>query len=55
MAANKPQKSAHIAYIHEDRTEASVVHITPDTAAMEKHMKGLGDLGKKTFTSGVID
>jgi quinol monooxygenase YgiN len=49
MEANKPQTSAHIAYVSEDGTEASVVHIFPDAEAMEKHMQGLGDLGMKAF------
>jgi hypothetical protein len=50
MEANKPQTSAHIAYVSEDGTQASVVHIFPDMEAMEKHMQGLGDLGMKAFT-----
>jgi quinol monooxygenase YgiN len=47
--ANKPQTSAHIAYVSEDGTEASVVHIFPDVEAMEKHMQNLGELGMKAF------
>ncbi|MBM3126582.1 MAG: hypothetical protein FJZ87_16180 [Chloroflexi bacterium] len=50
MEANKPQTAAHIAYISEDGTEASVVHIFPDNEAMEKHMQNLGDVGVKAFT-----
>jgi hypothetical protein len=50
MEANKPQTAAHIAYVSEDGTEASVVHIFPDVEAMEKHMQNLGDLGMKAFT-----
>lgn len=50
MEANKPQTAAHIAYVSEDGTEASVVHIFPDVEAMEKHMQGLGDVGAKAFT-----
>jgi hypothetical protein len=50
MEANKPQTSAHIAYVSEDGTEASVVHIFPDIEAMEKHMQNLGDVGAKAFT-----
>ena len=49
MEANKPQTSAHIAYVNEDGTEASVVHIFPDAEAMEIHMQGLGNLGMKAF------
>jgi len=50
MEANKPQTSAQIAYVSEDGTAVSVVHILPDAEAMEKHMQGLGDLGMKAFT-----
>jgi hypothetical protein len=50
MEVNKPQTFAHIAYLSEDGTEASVVHIFPDVEAMEKHMQGLGSLEMKAFT-----
>ena len=50
MEVNKPQTAAHIAYVSEDGTEASVVHIFPDIEAMEKHMQNLGDVGVKAFT-----
>ncbi|MCK6584418.1 MAG: hypothetical protein L6Q49_15085 [Anaerolineales bacterium] len=50
MKANKPQTAAHIAYISEDGTEASVVHIFPDIEAMEKHMQNLGNVGAKAFS-----
>jgi hypothetical protein len=50
MEANKPQTSAHIAYVSEDGTEASVIHIFPDAEAMEKHMQGMGDFRMKAFT-----
>ena len=50
MEANKPQTAAHIAYVSEDGTEASVVHIFPDIDAMEKHMQNLGDVGAKAFS-----
>jgi hypothetical protein len=50
MEANKPHTAAHIAYMNEDGTEASVVHIFPNMEAMEKHMQDLGDIGAKAFT-----
>ncbi len=50
MEANKPQTAAHIAYLSEDGTEASVVHIFPSVEAMEKHMQNLGDVGAMAFT-----
>lgn len=50
MEANKPQTAAHIAYVSEDGTEASVVHIFRDIEAMETHMQNLGDLDVNPFT-----
>ena len=47
MQANKPQTAAHIAYISEDGTEASVVHIFPDAEAMEAHMRGVGEIARR--------
>ena len=49
MEANKPHTAAHIAYINDDGTEASVVHIFPNIEAMEEHMQNLGDVGAKAF------
>ena len=49
MEANKPQTAAHIAYVSEDGTEASVVHIFPHIEAMETHMRNLGDVGMKAY------
>ena len=49
MEANKPQTAAHIAYISEDGTQASVVHIFPDIESMEIHMQNLGEIGAKAF------
>jgi hypothetical protein len=50
MEENKPRTAAHIAYISEDGTQASVVHIFPDIEAMEKHMQSLDNIGAKAFT-----
>jgi hypothetical protein len=50
MEANKPQTAAHVAYVSEDGTKASVVHIFRDVEAMEIHMQNLGDVGARAFT-----
>ncbi|PKN88458.1 MAG: hypothetical protein CVU46_00805 [Chloroflexi bacterium HGW-Chloroflexi-8] len=50
MEENKPHTTAHIAYISEDGSEASVVHIFPNSDAMGEHMQNLGNLGMKAFS-----
>lgn len=47
--ANKPGTVAHLAYINEDNTELSIIHIFPDAEAMEMHMKGVDELAKKAY------
>jgi hypothetical protein len=47
--ATKPGTAAHLAYLNEDGTEASIVHIFPDAESMELHMKGVGELAKKAY------
>lgn len=47
--ANKPGTIAHLAYVNEDGTEASIVHIFPDSESMELHMQGVGEIAKKAF------
>jgi len=48
-AANKPGTVAHLAYINEDGTEMSIIHIFPDAESMELHMRGVDELAKKAF------
>jgi hypothetical protein len=47
--ATKPGTVAHLAYVSEDGTEASIIHIFPDAESMEQHMRGVGELAKKAF------
>ena len=47
--ATKPGTAAHLAYLNEDGTKASIVHIFPDAESMELHMKGVDDLAKKAY------
>ena len=49
MEATKPGTAAHLAYLNEDGTKASIVHIFPDAESMELHMNGVDDLAKKAY------
>ena len=45
----KPGTAAHLAYLNEDGTKASIVHIFPDAESMEAHMRGVDELAKKAY------
>lgn len=47
--ANKPGTVAHLAYINEEGSELSIIHIFPDAESMELHMIGVDELAKKAF------
>lgn len=47
--ANKPRTVAHLAYVSEDGTEATIVHMFPDAESMELHVHGVDELAKKAF------
>jgi quinol monooxygenase YgiN len=47
--ANKPGTIAHLAYVDEQGSELSIIHIFPDAASMEVHMKGVDELAKKAY------
>ena len=49
MEANKPGTVAFLAYLNEDGTEVSIVHVFPDADAMELHMQGVGDRAKGAY------
>jgi len=49
LEANKPQTVFFGAYVSEDASEVSIVHVFPDTAAMELHMQGASDRSKKAY------
>lgn len=46
---NKPGPVAHLAYVNDEGTEASILHMIPDTESMEMHMVGVDELAKKAF------
>jgi hypothetical protein len=45
--ANKPGTVAHLGYINEEGTEATIVHVFPDAESMERHMRGVGTIAQK--------
>ena len=46
--ANKPGTVAHLAYLNEAGTEATVVHVFPDAASMQAHMRGVSEIARKS-------
>jgi hypothetical protein len=46
---NKPGTAAHLAYHNKEGSELSIIHIFPDSEAMELHMKGVDELAKKAY------
>ena len=46
---DKPGTVAHLAYLNEEGSELSIIHIFPDAEAMELHMKGVDELAKKAY------
>lgn len=47
MEANKPGTVAFLAYLNENGSEASIVHVFPDAQAMEAHMEGVGERAER--------
>ncbi len=45
--ANKPGTLAHLAFLNEEGTEMSIVHLFPVAQAMELHMIGVDKLARK--------
>ena len=46
--ANKPGTVAHLGYLNEAGTEATVVHVFPDAESMERHMRGIDRIAQKS-------
>jgi len=46
---NKPGTVAHLAYLNEEGSELSIIHIFPDAESMELHMRGVDELAKKAY------
>ena len=49
MESSKPGTVAFLAYLNEDGTEVSFVHLFPDAEAMERHMEGAGDRARAAY------
>ena len=47
--ATKLKTAAPLAYLNEEGTKASIVHVFPDAESMEVHMKGVDELAKKAY------
>ena len=43
LDATKPGTVAFLAYVDQDGTEASIVHVFPDAESMELHMQGVAE------------
>jgi quinol monooxygenase YgiN len=43
IQSEKPGTVAFHAYVNEEGTEVSIVHVFPDAEAMEAHMEGVGE------------
>ena len=46
---NKLGTVGHLAYVNDDGSEMSIVHIFPDAESMELHMHGVDELAAKAF------
>ncbi len=49
MEKEKPGTVAFLAYLDEDGSEVSIVHVFPDRQAMDAHMKGVEERSKGAF------
>ncbi len=48
MEANKPGTITFLAYVNEEGTEVSIVHVFPDANSMDHHMQGVAERAKET-------
>ena len=49
LQADKPQTIAFLAYMDEAGTRASIVHMFPDSAAMDLHFEGAEDRSRDAY------
>jgi hypothetical protein len=49
IKADKPGTVAHLAYVNEDGSEVTMVHVFPDAEAMDLHFQGVDERAKKAF------
>jgi quinol monooxygenase YgiN len=49
IKADKPGTVAHLAYINEDGSKVTMVHVFPDAEAMDLHFQGVDERAKKAF------
>ena len=48
MEANKPGTITFLAYVNEDGTEVSIVHVFPDANSKDLHIQGVAERAKET-------
>ena len=51
VQANEPQLVAYHVYLSDDGTRMSVLHINPDSASLERHMKVAGPMFPRSVSS----
>ena len=49
IEADKPQTVAFIAFLDEGGTEVTIVHVFPDTHAMDRHFEGAQERSKDAY------
>jgi quinol monooxygenase YgiN len=49
IEAARPGTLVHLAYVSEDGSQVTMIHLFPDAAAMDLHMQGAGDRAKGAY------
>ena len=49
LEAEKPGTVVYLAYVSDDGTELSIVHVFPDADAMDLHLQGVAERAQKAF------
>jgi len=49
IEADKPCTLVHLAYVNEDGTEVTIVHLFPNAHAFDLHMQGTSERAKKAY------
>jgi quinol monooxygenase YgiN len=49
IQSGKPGTLAFLAYVGEEGTRVTIIHVFPDAQAMADHMHGAGDRARKTY------
>jgi hypothetical protein len=49
VEASKPGTVAHLGYVSDDGSRATIVHVFPDAQAMETHMLGVDESARRAL------